>query len=95
MSYKVSCVSYLNSKPFIYGLENSELLKSGALELSLDIPSRCAQKLISKEAQIGLVPAATLNYLNDYSVISNFCIGAVGAVNSVFLFSNLSWFNNI
>jgi chorismate dehydratase len=89
MSYKVSCVSYLNSKPFIYGLENSELLKTGLLELSLDIPSRCAQKLINKEVQIGLVPAATLNFLNDYSIISKFCIGALGAVNSVYLYSDV------
>ena len=89
MSYKVSCVSYLNSKPFIYGIENSELLHHGEIELSLDIPKRCAEKLIMKEADIGLVPVATLALLDEYQIISKFCIGAVGAVHSVCLYSDV------
>lgn len=89
MSYKISCVSYLNSKPFIYGIENTEMLHRGEIELSLDIPSRCAEKLMKKEADIGLVPIATLPLLDDYQIISKYCIGAIGAVHSVSLYSDV------
>jgi len=52
------------------------------------MPSDCAQKLIDDEADIGLIPvAATLN-MPEWHLVSDYCIGAVGAVNSVFIFSN-------
>jgi chorismate dehydratase len=94
---KISCVSYLNSKPFIYGLENSTLLNSHEIELSLDMPKHCAQKLVNNNADIGLVPVACLPLIKNYSIISNYCIGAVGAVNSVNLYSNveLKYIDNI
>jgi chorismate dehydratase len=89
MSHKISCVSYLNSKPFIYGIENSRLLHEGEIELSLDIPKRCAEKLIQGEAEIGLVPVASLPLLPAYHILSKYCIGAVGAVHSVCLYSEV------
>jgi chorismate dehydratase len=58
------------------------------IELSLDMPSDCAQKLIDDKVDIGLIPvAATLN-MPEWHLVSDYCIGAVGAVNSVFIFSN-------
>jgi chorismate dehydratase len=58
------------------------------IELSLDIPSDCANKLIENKVDIGLVPVAALLHIQDYHIISNYCIGANGAVDSVFIFSN-------
>lgn len=83
---KVSAVSYTNSKPFVYGLMHSGILNE--IELSLDIPSDCASKLIEYKVDIGLVPVAALLQVQDYHIISNYCIGANGAVDSVFVFSN-------
>lgn len=83
---KVSAVSYTNSKPFVYGLTHSGI--SEKINLSLDIPSMCAFKLINNEVDIGLVPVATLYQIPNYKIISNYCIGATGAVDSVFIFSN-------
>lgn len=83
---KVSAVSYLNTKPFIYGLENSQLLSN--MHLQLDIPADCAEKLLSGKVDLGLIPVATLPQLPNYEIISDFCIGAVGKVNSVFLLSD-------
>ncbi len=52
------------------------------------MPSDCAQKLIDDVVDIGLIPvAATLNIPN-WNIVSDYCIGAIGAVNSVFIFSN-------
>ncbi len=86
MSIRVSAVSYTNSKPFIDGLQRA----GDGLDilLSLDIPSQCATKLISGQADVGLVPVAALPDIPDYRIISDYCIGARGAVNSVFIFSH-------
>ena len=83
---RISAVSYTNTKPFIYGIEHTDLINK--IALSLDTPTDCAQKLIDDVVDIGLIPvAATLN-LPKWDIVSDYCIGAIGAVNSVFIFSN-------
>lgn len=87
MKYKVTAVSYLNTKPFLYGIFQSGI--SEELDLSLDIPSDCARKLESGEADIGLVPVAVLPEISNPHIISDYCIGAVGTVKTVCLFSEV------
>lgn len=82
----VSAVSYTNTKPFVYGLIHSPV--AAHIHLSLDIPATCADKLLNNEIHIGLVPVATLLRMPHYELLSDYCIGAVGAVNSVFIFSD-------
>ena len=83
---KISSVSYTNTKPFLYGLQHTDIINK--IDLSLDVPADCAQKLIDNKVDIGLIPvAATLN-IPQWHIVSDYCIGAVGAVNSVFIFSN-------
>lgn len=92
---KVSAVSYLNSKPFIYGLENSEIIND--IDLSLDIPSICAEKLLKGEIELGLVPVAIIPQLNKQlhdkgdraCLISDFCIGSAGSVKTVCIYSHI------
>jgi len=83
---RISAVSYTNTKPFIYGLQHSGILDK--IDLSLDTPADCAQKLIDDRADIGLIPVAAVLNIPNWKIVSNYCIGAVGAVNSVFIFSN-------
>ena len=83
---RISAVSYTNTKPFIYGIQHSGILDK--IELSLDMPSDCAQKLIDDVVDIGLIPVAATLSLPHWEIVSEYCIGAVGAVNSVFIFSN-------
>lgn len=82
---KVYSISYLNSIPFVYGLEQSKL----DISLFLDIPSRCAEKLQSKEADLALVPVAILPTLDEAHVVSPFCISSDGVVQTVCLFSDV------
>ena len=84
---KVSAVNYLNSQPFIFGLKNSAI--KDQIELELDIPSVCAEKLLEEKADIGLVPVAVLPELDEYHFISDYCIGSDGAVGSVLLLSDV------
>jgi len=83
---RISAVSYTNTKPFIYGLQHTGILDK--IELSLDNPTDCAQKLIDDVVDIGLIPVAATLSLPRWDIVSDYCIGAVGAVNSVFIFSN-------
>ena len=84
---RVSIVSYLNSKPFLYGLNKSAISKQ--FEISLDIPSKIVAKLSYNLADIGLIPVAGLEDLNEYKLVSDFCIGAVGKVKTVVLVSDV------
>ncbi|MAM05526.1 MAG: radical SAM protein [Flavobacteriales bacterium] len=84
---KISSVSYLNSLPFIYGIKESDLYSE--IELFLDPPSLCADKLIKDEIDIGLVPVVTLHSLKNYKILSEYCIGSEGVVDTVCVFSNV------
>jgi chorismate dehydratase len=82
---RVSVVSYLNSRPFLYGLH---LLGVDELaEISEDHPAACAQKLISGEADLGLVPVGMLPEIPNARIVSNYCIGTEGEVGTVCIFS--------
>ena len=84
---KISAVAYTNTKPFIYGLEHSPV--KTLIDLSLDIPSDCAAKLISGQVDVGLIPVAAIPDVPNAEIIADYCIGSVGAVNSVFIFSKV------
>ena len=83
---KISAISYLNTAPFVYGLKRSAI--SRYIDLSLDSPAICATRLSQKDADIGLVPVAVIPNLPYYNIISDYCIGAVGKVRTVVLYSN-------
>lgn len=85
--YKVSIVNYTNSLPFLLGIQNQ--MNSQDIDLSLDIPSVCAQKVISGTVDAGLIPVAELLKLDEYEIFSRFCIGAKGPVFSVKLYSQV------
>jgi chorismate dehydratase len=84
---KISIVNYTNTLPFKWALKKSELLKE--IDLQEDIPSICAQKLQFKQVDIALVPVALLAELDQYEIVSDYCIGADGIVDSVKLYSNV------
>lgn len=84
---KISAVAYTNTKAFIYGIEHSTVLEQ--IDLSLDIPSDCAGKVIDGTVDLGLIPVAAIPHVLNANIISDYCIGSVGAVNSVFIFSNV------
>ena len=88
VKYKVSAVSYLNTIPFIYGINNSEFFNQ--IELLLDFPSECARKLSENEVDIALVPVVILKKNPEFNIVSDFCIGSNGKVDTVCLYSETS-----
>jgi chorismate dehydratase len=83
---KITAISYLNTIPFIYGIQKSGFIDNYKLEL--EVPSESARKMIAHKADIGLVPVALLKSLKEYKIITDYCIGAVGNVKSVVLLSH-------
>jgi chorismate dehydratase len=83
---RISAVKYANTYPFIFGLKESGFGEKVILET--DHPADCAAKLISGRADIGLIPVAAIPLLNEFHIISNYCIGANGNVRTVMLLSN-------
>jgi len=83
---RISAVSYINTIPFVYGIKESGFLKN--YDLTLDVPSVCAEKLKNKEVDIGLIPVAMIPDIPEAKILTDYCIGATGPVRSVVLASN-------
>lgn len=84
---KVGAVSYLNTKPLIYGFEQG--MMKDEIELIIDYPAKIAAALLNDTIDIGLVPVAILPEMKNYFIIGDHCIGSEGEVASVCLFSEV------
>ncbi len=82
---KIAAVSYLNTIPFIYGIEHEGNLTA---ELMLSTPNECTQNYKSGLVDIALVPSVVVPTLTDAEVVTDFCIGALGEVRSVVVVSD-------
>lgn len=84
---RVAAVSYLNTKPLLYGIERHPVRDE--IELIVDYPAKIAQMLIDDEVDIGLIPVAATLKLKEWHTVSDYCIGANGPVASVCIFSEM------
>ena len=84
---KLSAVSYLNTKPLLYGLLRHEVGEQ--LEMETAIPSECARRLLAGETDLALIPVAVLPELDEYHLVSDYCIGTVGAVKTVCIYGDV------
>lgn len=115
---RITAVSYLNTLPFIYGIEQRVAVPSAAsqagrlpagegIALSLRVPSLCAASAIEGQTDIALIPVAAIPLIPGFSagsgtgvpssgnlpvftpqIITDYCIGAEGAVDTVVLLSD-------
>ena len=84
---KAGAVSYLNTKPLIYGFEQGKM--KDEVELLIDNPANIAKLLLNDEIDVGLVPVAIILFLKEYHIIADYGIGCDGDVASVCLFSDV------
>jgi chorismate dehydratase len=84
---RVGAVSYLNTKPLIYGFEHGMMEES--VDLKIDFPSKIATMLLEDQIDVGLVPVAVIPEMKEHHIISDYCIGCDGEVASVCLFSEV------
>ena len=84
---KVGIVSYLNTKPLLYGLQKPPLIRQ--IELVENHPAHLASMLQRDEIDLGLIPVAALPQFEKYFIVSDYCIGTEGEIASVGLFSEV------
>jgi len=84
---RITAVSYLNTKPLLYGLLNHPI--SEKIDLQLDIPAVCAEKLETGQVDLGLIPVAAIPNLSSPHLISDYCIGSEGAVKTVGIYADV------
>jgi chorismate dehydratase len=84
---RIGAVNYLNTKPLIYNLER---LAPKAL-LSLDLPSRLADRLAEGKLDVALIPVVEYFRGDGYSIVPNIAIATRGPALSVTLFSRVPW----
>ena len=76
---RIGAVSYLNTKPLVYGLADL----APRHELVYDLPSRLADRLAAGDLDVALIPSVEYFQHPDYQIISDACIGCRGPVRSV------------
>lgn len=86
-SVRIGAVSYLNTKPFVYGLTHAP--NRPDIQLTSDYPAAVAEQLLSKKIDIGLIPVAALQRIPGARVVADYCIGCSGPVASVAIFSQV------
>jgi len=84
---RVGAVSYLNTKPLLYGIQHSAIMDS--IRLTIDYPAKIASLLLNGSIDIGLVPVSIIPQMKGYHVNTDYCIGSDGPVASVCLFSEV------
>jgi chorismate dehydratase len=81
---RLGAVSYLNTKPLVYGLDE----RPDLFAVRFDVPARCAALLHEGRTDLGLIPA--IEYLRgDYRIVPGIAIGSDGPVASVAIFSRV------
>lgn len=82
---RIAAVSYLNTIPFIYGIEHEGNFRA---DLLLTPPAQCAENYIAGKVDIALLPAAVVPDLHMTDIVTDYCLGASGAVRTVVVVSN-------
>ena len=80
---RIGAVSYLNTKPLIFGLEKALGERD---KLSLALPSQLATELASGEIDIGLIPVVEYFRHAEFQIVSDAVIACRGPVWSVRVF---------
>lgn len=84
---RVAAVSYLNTKPLLYGVRRHPVAKQ--LSLVEDYPASIARMLLADAVDLALIPVAMIPVLPQAYIVTDVCIGAEGPVASVCIFSEV------
>jgi len=84
---KISVVDFLNARPLTWGLLQDP---PPGVAVSRDLPSVCAAKLASGEADVGLIPSIEYQRIPGLRIVPGLGIAASSEVRSVLLVSDVS-----
>ena len=72
----------------LYGIKRSPNLLSQII-LTEDYPRKIGKMLVNNEVDMGLIPVAFIPQIPHWQIVSDYCIGSVGRVETVSLFSDV------
>src|SRR5438874_2940208 len=84
---RAGAVNYLNTKPLVERLTDF----APSIELTLDLPSRLADRMAAGELDVGLIPVVEFFRGDGYTFVPSIAIASRGPVLSVTLFSRVPW----
>ena len=84
---RVAAVSYLNTKPLLWGIERAAV--ADEIELLLDYPANLAQSMKDGSIDMALLPVAAMPGIPGARIVSDYGIAADGEVASVAIFSQV------
>jgi chorismate dehydratase len=84
---RISVVDFLNARPLTWGLLHDP---PPHVSISRDVPSVCAGRLASGEADVGLIPSIEYQRIPGLKVVPGLGIAASSEVRSVLLVSDVS-----
>ena len=82
---RIAAVSYLNTIPFIYGIEHALMSRA---DLLLAPPSANVGAFTKGNADIALIPSAAVPLIENAHIITSYCLGAVNPVRTVVILSD-------
>jgi cyclic dehypoxanthinyl futalosine synthase len=90
---RISAVSFLNARPITYGLEQAlGPTDDDRFDLSFDLPARCAERLATGDADLGLIPVgAYATSREELRIVPGIAIAGHGAVRTVLLVGEVPW----
>ncbi len=88
MKIKVSVINYANTIPFVYGLQQSKYLQENS-EFQYHYPAQGVEFLQNNEVDLSIIPVAAIQNIPNAKIVSDYCIGANGKVDSVLLCSKV------
>lgn len=81
---RLGCVSYLNTRPLVWGLE-----REPALKLDFHVPARLLEQLTGGRCDVVLAPIIDYQRVEGLALIHATCIGADGPVYTVRLYAKV------
>jgi cyclic dehypoxanthinyl futalosine synthase len=86
---RLAAVSFLNARPITYGLERGE---DERVQLSFDLPSRCAEALARGEVDLALLPFASYaTFPEELRIVPGVAIAGRGNVRTILLAGEVPW----
>lgn len=84
---RIAAIDFLNPAPLMWDFEHSPLAPELALRYRIDrmTPAECARRLVSGEADLGLIPIAALAAHPHLHIVPGCTIGSKGHIRSLIL----------
>ena len=84
LQIRIGCVSYLNAKPLVYGLNQAENIR-----LTFDVPAKLIDGMRDGRFNVALLPVIDVQHLPDAHILTSGGIGCDGPTLTVRIFSRV------